>query len=230
MASNTYTDSSSISTLVAASGEFDPIKKIGGAFFLCGKIDNPDGTSRSANFLMELNKEETPLVYPTFLKVFKWLGNMSAPRHIISYHQRDSGISDTDLVIVIRPEAIGTIPAEKKRFMDCLCHFIDGYFNAVVYYAITPDTQPTKFSNEITLEQIPGPMDVLMGPTEYFPGGHMNSMYIEISKNTWSFRARHQATMRDATFVDGILLDEFTAPSFSSLVDEIESTHGHYYK
>ena len=215
-----------------AAMEIDPINTIGAAFFLCGKIQNSDGTSRSANFSMELNKEENHLVYPTFLKVFKWLGNMSAPRHIIPYHQRDAGISDHDLVIVIRPEAIQTISAEKKRLMDSLCHFMEGYFGAIVYYAITPDTQPTKYSNEITLEQIQGPtgaMDVRMGPTESFPGGHMNSMYIEITQTTWSFRAQTQKTMPDGTYLNGILMDDFIAPNFASLVDEIVTTHGHYY-
>lgn len=230
MASNTYTDSIATPTLTGTGAEFDPIKKIGGAFFLCGTIKNPDGTSRSANFLMELNREENPLLYSTFLKVFKWLGNMSAPRHIIPYHLRDSGISDRDLVIVVRPEATGTIPAEKKRLMYSLFHFMEGYFGATVYQAITPDSPPpAKFSEEITLEQIPGPTDVLMGPTECYPGGHMNSMYIEITNNTWSFRAHHKATMPDGTYVDGILMDEFTAPSFASLVDELIASHGSMY-
>ena len=68
-----------------------------------------------------------------------------------------------------------------------------------------------------------------MGPTECYPGGHMNSMYIEITNNTWSFRAHHKATMPDGTYVDGVLMDEFTAPSFASLVDELVASHGGLY-
>ncbi len=198
----------------------DVLEIRGGAFFLCSSITNPDGTRRNVNFLMEFYKPGVvyggtpPLptndyLYPLFLKAFQWLGNMAAP--------------NGDLMVIVHEDAIGTIPAESERMMYALFHFIEGYFNARVYTVVLPDQQPSWTEYRIARDQVPGLAEVSLRP-------HQNTMLMEITRTTWSFRAK--TIVNDTvtgTHVDGIKMDEMEI-DFPRMVAELVVTHGHYYR
>lgn len=200
--------------------ERDVLEKRGGAFFLCGSITNPDGTKRNVNFSMEFYKPgviyggtrpipTNDYLYPLFLKAFQWLGNMAAP--------------NGDLMVIVHEDAIGTIPKEHERMMQALFHFIEGYFNARVYTVVLPDEESNWAEFRIARDQVPGPVEVTLRP-------HQNTMLMEITRTTWSFRAK--TIINDpakGTYIDGIKMDEMEI-DFPRMVAELVETHSHYYR
>jgi hypothetical protein len=199
---------------------FDPIEKRQAAFFLCSSITNSDGTMRNVNFSMEFYKPgvvyggNPPLptndyLYPLFLTAFQWLGNMAAP--------------NGDLVVIVHEDARASIPPEHEQMMYVLLHFIEGYFNARVYGVTLPSETPDWAEFWITRDQVPGPVEVTLQP-------HQNTMLMEITPTTWSFRAKTLINEpAKGTYIDGIKMDEMEI-DFPRMVAELVETHSHYYK
>ncbi len=182
------------------------IETCGPAFFLCTKVINPDGTERPANVSMELNERENTYTCSIFTHIFQLLGNIRAPNQ--------------DLIVILHPEVMASIPPEKARLAESLCDFIDGYFNAVVYRVANP---ANPLHMEISPEQVPGPAAVTLD-------GYTNTMLIEITPTLWSFRAITRVNAPDGTHIEeGVMIDEIPA-RFDQMVDELVASHGSLYQ